>query len=136
MNLPVPTATGFKLAPGPPDTTGLLGDLFAQFFSLLASQSPAPSKTIGTDYAAQLSDSTIFANGPNSQAITLPSTFPKGKRITVKNIGAGSPINVEGTGTELSGNWQLFSVPTGIAAGGSVTLEWDGANWWAIVYQQ
>ena len=83
----------------------------------------APITTVTTTYSATNSDGTINCNG--TFTVTLASSgVPTGKIFNIKNIGTGiitvsSDVNIDFALTQL--------LPT---QGQSLTVQWDGTQWW------
>lgn len=77
-----------------------------------------------TTYAATMIDDVILCNG--TFTVTLPTTFPTKKRLTVKNIGTGtvtvaSAVSIDNVSSiDITGQYS------------SMDLVWDLTQWWIV----
>jgi hypothetical protein len=127
-------------AQGVPGTQGLTGPAGPTGPS--GPTGPAPSRSVitvtGPSYNVLATDDIILAQGAANQDIMLPvSGISVGKSYTVKLAGSGAPINVTAVGGVQIDSWanglvQLRNLPTTTQNGGSVTVAWDGTQYWTI----
>jgi hypothetical protein len=97
----------------------------------------------GASYVATCNNNTIVSTyGSTNQTISLPNTYAVGKTFTIKiGVGGSVPINITAVGSAAIDAWSgaqyqlgyvASGVPTTTATGGSVTLRWDGTQYWIV----